>query len=104
MSNIDKETKNMLIGACIGSVLGVAATSICFAAKRHKKSGGMEMLGKAMTHLGKALEYPKAALNHSCDAVEELKGAAGRHENKIADILDWTAASIHLWKKFRGGK
>ncbi|GAB4189093.1 MAG: hypothetical protein Tsb0015_09590 [Simkaniaceae bacterium] len=105
MPNIDKDSKNIIIGACVGGIVGLGMASICYAAKHQKKGKStLEIIGKTMTHIGEALEHPKSALSHACETLEDVEHTVEKHESKIVDILEWTAASIHLLKKLRGGK
>jgi hypothetical protein len=102
MSNIDKDAKNIMIGLGIGSLVGIGVALIYQGAKHHHQGRKpAEFLGKTLSQIGEIMQHPKASMVH---AYQEVEQTAMKNENKIADILEWTAATIYFLKNLRGGK
>lgn len=103
MSNLDKDTKNILLGALIGGVVGMGAISILCAVRSDKKdeNSPLELLGKAIGQVGEIVQSRK--INEAESFVRETDKKIHGHESRIAEVLEWTAAGIELWKKLKKG-
>lgn len=69
-----KETKDFLLGAFVGSVIGIAAASL-------SKSKSKQLLN-SLTQAGKALSLTSG-------------------EKGLAQIIDWTSEGIKLWSQMK---
>ncbi len=79
MKKTHKGAKDFLLGAFMGSVIGIAAVSLT--RRGHKKN---KHLIDSLTHFGK-------------------KMATARGEGNLVEIIDWTAEGIQLWNKIKKG-
>lgn len=76
-----KDTKDFLLGAVIGGMIGIAAVSLTRPGKKnHTKNHLVDSIG----HVGRAL-------------------ASAGEENNLSEIIDWTAEGIQLWNKLKKG-
>ena len=73
--------KDFLLGAMVGGMIGVAAVSVAKRSKKGKKSANHLM--KSVGEMGKAIASDK--------------------EEDLAEIIEWTAEGIELWKKIKKG-
>lgn len=104
MSNLDKDTKNILLGALIGGVIGIGAISILCATRSEKKEEGnspLELIGTALGQLGEIVNSRK--IDHAQSFVREADRNIQKHESTLSEILEWTALGIDLWKKVKKG-
>jgi len=74
-----KGAKDFLLGAFMGSVIGIAAVSL----SRQKGKKNQHVVD-SLAHFGKTL-------------------ASVRGEGNLAEIIDWTAEGIQLWNKLKKG-
>lgn len=96
MSNHDKDSK-LVIGALIGGVVGIGALSL-FLATRGSKRSSMNTIGQAIVRMGEIFE------NHGIEepsSVRNMEKKIHKHEETVEQVLDWIAAGMHLWKKFK---
>lgn len=96
MSHLNKDTKNILLGALIGSAIG--ASAIIFLKRSSHKGGNsaLHLIGKALAHAGKEV---KDRMEDPENLLKELDKKIAKNEDKLADILELAAAGIQLWKK-----
>ena len=81
-SRSHRGTKDFLLGALIGGFIGIAAVSL--SRSGHKKNNSTKHLFNSLSHVGKAI-------------------ASSNGENKLSEIIDWTAEGIQLWNKLKEG-
>lgn len=96
MSHLDKNTKNILLGALIGSTIGAAAIILLKNSSCKNKKSTLHLIGKALANAGEAvkdrIEDPQALL-------KEIDKKIAKNEDKLADVLELAAAGMQLWKK-----
>ena len=80
MTRSRKGTKDFLLGAVVGGIIGVAAVSLNRSGKKDKNS--TKHLLNSLGHVGKAL-------------------TSSSGENNLANIIDWTAEGIQLWNHLK---
>lgn len=102
MEKIDDDTKNILIGALIGGVLGVCTASLFLGSKNQEKESesALSALGKVVVHIGEML--------HSQDVkqtpfLKDVEKKVHKHENTISHVLEMISSGIHLWEKIKKG-
>lgn len=98
MSNLDHDTKNLLLGAVIGGIVAVGAVSI-FRICKQQKCTPLQMIGEVVT---RACEIVKDHRDSS-DFLKEIDKKLEKNEGNISTFLELTAVGIELWKKFRRG-
>ena len=100
MEKIDKDTRNILIGALIGGVIGVCGASLLESIKHKKqgKSSTLSSVGKVVVHLGELLNDED--VKHT-PGVKNLEKVVRDHETTIADVLDIIASGVHLWDQIK---
>ena len=96
MSNLDKGTKDFLIAAAIGGVLGICLASI-FSSKREDRSS-LSTLGQMIVQMGEMLD--KRTVKHT-PIIDDLEKQAHKHTDVISDVIELITAGIHLWKKLK---
>jgi hypothetical protein len=79
MKKTHKGAKDFLLGAFMGSVIGIAAVSLTRQGRKKNKQ-----LVNSLAHFGKSM-------------------ATARGEGNLVDIIDWTAEGIQLWNKLKKG-
>lgn len=94
MSNLDKNTKNILLGALIGSAVGAAAIILVKNSKDSKST--LHLIGKALANAGEAV---KDRMEDPQSLLKEIDKKITKNEDKLADILELAAAGMQLWKK-----
>jgi gas vesicle protein len=82
MAKSHKGAKDFLLGAFIGGIVGIAAVSLTRSGS--KKNNSNKQLFDSLSQFGKTM-------------------ASSRGENKLAEIIDWTAEGIQLWNKLKKG-
>jgi gas vesicle protein len=100
MSDLDKDSKHLLIGALLGGALGVGLTAMFFASRRRHSEE------KSPLGISHALEQVEEVLKqcHADDAqskVHQIGKKAEKMEHTLFDIVDWASAGISLWKKLK---
>lgn len=101
MSKRDKDSKNILTGALIGGVIGVAAT-LFFASKNGDKENrsSLSSLGRLIVHMGEMLNAHD--VNHT-PIIKDVEKKVHKHEDTVSDVLEFISSSMHLWEKIRKG-
>lgn len=102
MSNLDKDSKNVLIGALIGGALGVSVMALLSSSKHHEKGkgGSLNTIGKAIAQVGEILECHN--ISEADSLLKDVEKKIRKEENKAVDVLEWVATGIQLWKKIKG--
>lgn len=74
-----KDTRNFILGALIGGIVGAAAISA-------SRSNGKKktIIRETLKHVGKAIQSSKT-------------------EKNLEEIMDWTVEGIQLWNKLKKG-
>lgn len=85
--DIDKETKNFLIGSAIGGAVGLGLA--LYFLSSGKKANSMEHIA---SHLGEML---------NCKELKRVEKKVHTHEETIDDVLNIISAGIHLWGKIK---
>jgi gas vesicle protein len=96
MSDLDRNTKNILLGTLIGSAVGASLIILLKSSSHKGRKNTLHFIGKALANAGDVirdqLEDPQALL-------KTIDKKIAKNEDKLADILELTAAGIQLWKK-----
>jgi hypothetical protein len=94
--HMDKETKNILLAAAIGSIVGIGASMLLSG----KEKMPLETIGKTIGELGEKIDK-------GCHQTKEYLHEAGKqtetHESSISAAVDLLAAGINLWNKIKKG-
>jgi gas vesicle protein len=93
LDDLDKNTKNIVIGALIGGAVGLTA-SLFMSGGRHKNCSS---LGKVVNQLGEVIESTRSGKSMMKKAEREVES----NENVLLSAIDLAAAGIDLWKKFK---
>lgn len=96
MSNLDESTKNMLLGALIGSAIG-ASVIILLKSSSHK--GGkntLDLIGKALANAG---DVVKDKIEDPQDLLKAIDKKMAKNEEKLAKVLELAVTGVQLWKK-----
>jgi len=100
MSNLDKNSKKILVGSLIGGLLGIGAITIYCASKKCHKSP-IKKISNTISHIVDALEEGKDTAHCAMKNVEEkLKDS----ECLITDFFELASVGMDLWKKIKQGK
>jgi hypothetical protein len=97
MSHIEKDTKNILLGAAIGAAVGIGAAVILHAARSHKKGNSSHGIGQVLAHVGEAVKHH---LEDPEGTLREIDKKIEKNEDTIVDVLEWAALGVQLWNKF----
>jgi len=100
MSGLDRDSKNMLVGAIIGGAIGIGAASMFFSSrKNHKEQKSPLGISKSINHVEEVLK------NHDIDGIQSKVHEFGKKvektEHKIFDVLEWAVDGIALWNKLK---
>ncbi|MGL5263411.1 MAG: hypothetical protein ACRDAI_02375 [Candidatus Rhabdochlamydia sp.] len=96
MSNLNKDTKNILLGALIGSAIGASVVIVLKSSSHKKGSSALHLIGKALANAG---EVVKERIEDPESLLKEIDKKIEKNEDKLANILELAAAGIQLWKK-----
>lgn len=102
MEKIDKDSKNILIGAAVGGIIGLCVGSVLFGSKREakKEKTSLGNLGNLVDQIGEVLS------SHDVKEppfVKKIEKEVHRHENTIVDVLDMVSSGLHLWERIKKG-
>lgn len=96
MSNLDTKTKNILLGAVIGSAIGASAIILLKSSSHKDRKHTLHLIGRALANAGDIvkdqMEDPQALL-------KAIDKNIAKNEDKLADILELATAGMQLWKK-----
>lgn len=96
MSNLDTKTKNILLGAVIGSAIGASAILLLKSSSHKDRKHALHLIGKALANAGdvvkERIEDPQALL-------KTIDKKIAKNEDRLADILELVNAGMLLWKK-----
>lgn len=97
MSDLDKDTKNILIGALVGGVIGIGIMAI-LGSRDERGRSSFNTIGRVLANIGDMLEE-----NHVKEPalIRDAERKLHREEDNIAEILQWATLGIQLWKKFK---
>lgn len=96
MSNLNKDTKNILIGALIGGAMGASAIILFKGSSSKDRKSALRLIGKTLAN---AKEVVKDNIEDPESLLKELDKKIAKNEDKLADILKLAAAGMQLWKK-----
>ncbi|VHO02425.1 hypothetical protein [Candidatus Rhabdochlamydia sp. T3358] len=96
MSNLHKDTKNILIGALVGGAIGASAIILLKSSSGKGSKSTLHFIGKALANAG---EVVKDKIEDPESLLKELDKKIAKNEDKLADILELAAAGMQLWKK-----
>ncbi len=95
MSNQDKDS-HLFVGLMIGGIVGVGALTLFLATRKGKEP--LNRIGEVIVRIGEILG------DHGIEepsALKQMEKKIHSHENCIANVVDWVATGINLWKKFK---
>ncbi|PWU15449.1 MAG: hypothetical protein C5B45_02535 [Chlamydiae bacterium] len=96
MSNLHKDTKNILIKALIGGAIGASAVILLKSSSCKDRKSTLHFIGKALANAG---EVVKDKIEDPESLLKELDKKIAKNEDKLVDILELAAAGLQLWKK-----
>lgn len=96
LDDLDKGTKKVLLGALIGSALGLT-TSLVISSGNRKKGLSGGSISKIVGQLGEVIESTKEGKSILKKAEREVHG----QENLLLSAIDLAAAGIEFWKKLK---
>jgi len=82
--------------ALVGGLVGVGLIALFLAMR--KKESSLEQFGHMMSHVAEILESHDI---REPAPLQDLGKKIHRNESTVCAIVDWLAAGIHLWKKFK---
>lgn len=95
MSNQDKDSQ-LFVGLMIGGIVGVGALTLFLATRKGKEP--LNRIGEVIVRIGEILG------DHGIEEPSVLKSMEKKihsHESCIANVVEWVATGISLWKKFK---
>lgn len=100
MSNLDKGSKDILLGALIGGVLGACATAVYFSSKTGEKPerSSLSSIGRLVVQMGEMLTQQGV---HQTPIVRDIEKKVHAHEDTVANVMALVSLGIQLWEKFR---
>ena len=96
MSNLNKDTKNILIWALVGGVIGASSIILLKNSSCKGSKSALHLIGKTLATAG---EVVKNKIDNPESLLKELDKKIAKNEDKLADILELAAAGMQLWKK-----
>jgi|GEM_PF-5399552 len=107
MANLDKNSKNMLIGAVLGGATGLCAASALYASMKKREEEEDEVTGaSAIGEMEDMLsEVEKFLSQHNLKTPAEFarktEKTLKKNESKISSMMDMVSAGFHLWNSFK---
>ncbi len=106
MANLDKNSKNMLVGAILGGATGLCAASALFASMKKKEENEEITSASAVGEMEEMLsEVEKFLSQHNLKTPAEFarktEKTLKKNESKISSMMDVVSAGFHLWNSFK---
>lgn len=99
MQNHNDESKKVILGLVIGSVLGASALYFLKAA-RNRPTPVLQKIGKTISEVGEMIEHSKLG-----ESVTSALHSAEKHTPKPSELvesfMDWASTGMNLWKKLQ---
>ena len=91
-----KEEPNVVSGAVICGIIGISAIGLYLVFR--KKDTALDEISKMICNVGEILHK-----NQVCEPslVKDFGKKLHNNEQSVGAIVDWVAAGISLWKKFK---
>lgn len=106
LDDLDKDTKNILIGAAIGGVLGLGLSMIIAHSSKHKHQP-LEFIGQALNQFGDLIDKGAHECKHLCkDArcmMHNVEKTLNKGDNTVAHVMELVTAALQVWNKLKKG-
>lgn len=96
MPNLNKDTKNILIGTLIGGIIGASAIILLKSSSSKDRKSTLHLIGKTLSNAGEVI---KEKIEDPESLLKELDKKIAKNEAKLVDILELAGAGMQLWKK-----
>ncbi|MFI5334497.1 MAG: hypothetical protein ACHQT8_04955 [Chlamydiales bacterium] len=100
MENKNKNSKDLLVAAAIGGIVGIVGTSIYLSRKGGGDQQPLNSLGRVMVKLGEVLDDPHIS---DTKVAKTLEKEADRHEATISAVLNLVTLGMQFWEKIKRG-
>jgi len=97
--NLDKDTKNIVVGACVGSAIGIGVISVVLLSRHLMKDKSvLHSIGSTICHLGEMIE--KGTDKGEC-LVKDVQKQVNKHDSIIENVVEAVSVGMKLWKKIK---
>jgi len=99
MKNTNDESKKIMLGVVIGSVVGA---SLLYGLRKahHQKTPALKKFGRTISEIGEMIEN---CPDQACSMVERVENKIPKGIEVFNQLTNWVGTGLSLWKHLKRG-
>lgn len=99
MKNEHDESKKVVLGICIGALVGAGAL-YCIQAATNQKTPVLKKIGRTISEVGEMLEHSNM-MDTGSDMLHRIEQKLPASVDLLSSLTDWVSTGMSLWKKLK---